>query len=209
MLVSSEVTNVLRSRLLIPTSRERPSQRAFELTLIVDFEQGVHAKRLRGLFEIRRNSVIHRGENDQDGIGTPDARLNHLINVKHEILAQYWQPGRSCVLAPGGPAVPRNEGASVSTDRPAAPPASISRATAAGSKSCPDQSFRGACLLELGDERRNGRHLCWRSIARDKSSVERRLIWLRASKYACERMRFAAAISSRLYSSILRKMSLM
>src|ERR1700738_2149931 len=64
------------------------AQRAFKLMLVVDFEEHVHAQSFGALLEILRQLVVHRGKDNKDAIGTPRARLDNLINVIHEVLAQ-------------------------------------------------------------------------------------------------------------------------
>src|SRR5215831_15657712 len=64
---------------------------------VVDFQQDVHAERLRGLFEVLCRAVVDRRHNDQDAISLPRPRFGHLINVVHEILAQDRKLGRSAI----------------------------------------------------------------------------------------------------------------
>ena len=50
--VASVVSKVLRSRLLMPISRERELQRALELGLVMHLDQHVHAERERRVLEL-------------------------------------------------------------------------------------------------------------------------------------------------------------
>ena len=59
-LTASEVLNILRSRLLMPISRERSLQRAVELGLVVHLDQHVHAERERGVLELAGAGVVDR-----------------------------------------------------------------------------------------------------------------------------------------------------
>ena len=75
----------------MPIEPRAPAQRALELPLVVDLEQHVHAERDRGVLEVLRQAVVDRRHDDQDAVGAPGARLDHLIGVVHEILAQHRQ----------------------------------------------------------------------------------------------------------------------
>ena len=121
--IASVVSKVLRSRLLMPISRDFKLQRALEFGLVMHLDQHVHAERERRVFERSRPSRRRRRHDDQDAVGAPGARLDHLIGLEHEILAQRGQRGRG---ARGGEEFRRalEDGASVSTERQAAPPAS-------------------------------------------------------------------------------------
>ena len=78
----------------MPMRREREAQRALKLGLVVDLEQHVHAERERRAFEIARRRVVDRRHDDEDAVGAPGARLDHLIGLVHEILAQHRQRRR-------------------------------------------------------------------------------------------------------------------
>ncbi len=107
----------------MPTRRQSSCEGAVELGIVMHLGNGVHAPVLRGLREVAGDRVIHLGEDDEDAIGAPGARLGNLIGVEHEVLAQGGQRGRG---ARSGQifGAPWNEGPSVSTERHAAPPAS-------------------------------------------------------------------------------------
>src|SRR5438874_2844180 len=70
-----------------------PPQRALKFALIVDFEQHVHAVVEGRVLEVGRDLVVDRRHDDQDAVGAPRARLDHLVDVIHEILAQHRQAG--------------------------------------------------------------------------------------------------------------------
>ncbi len=44
-----------------------------------------------GRFEFARHGVVDAGHDDQDGVGAPGARFEHLIGIEQEILAQRGQ----------------------------------------------------------------------------------------------------------------------
>src|SRR5580698_1577819 len=67
------------------------AQRALELLFVMHFDERVHAERGCGRFQLGRASIVDRGHDDQDAIGTISARFGHLIGVVHEILAQHRQ----------------------------------------------------------------------------------------------------------------------
>src|SRR6266436_1532676 len=127
------------------------AQRAFELVFVVDLQQDVHAERLRGVLEILCHAVIDRRHDDQDTISLPRPRLGYLINVVHEILAQDRKFGRSA----GGDGVfgPALERGRIGEHREASctPPLVGARQCSCIEISA-DQAFRGARLLDLGDQ---------------------------------------------------------
>src|SRR6516225_437854 len=127
------------------------AQRAFELVFVVDLQQDVHAERLRGALEILCRAVIERRHDDQDAISPPRPRLSYLIDVVHEILAQDRKLGRG---ASGdevfGLALERGR---IGEYREASrtPPLVGARQCSCVEISA-DQAFRGARLLDLGDQ---------------------------------------------------------
>ncbi len=74
--------------------RRAKFQGAIEFAAVMDFDQHVHAVRDRGVLDIAGGAVVERGHDDQDAVGAMGARLDHLIGVEHEILAQHRQCGR-------------------------------------------------------------------------------------------------------------------
>ncbi len=122
--VASVVSKVLRSRLLMPMSGEARRSARSKLRLVVDLDEHVHAERKRHLFERLRLVVGDRRHDDQDGVGAEGARLEHLVGVEQEVLAERREPARPRAPPSGIPSAPWKEGASVSTERQAAPPAS-------------------------------------------------------------------------------------
>ena len=89
----------------------------------MNFKKRVHTQIKGRIFERLRGRIVDRRHDDQDAVGAPRARLGDLIGLVHEILAQHGQPvaARAAVRCSG---LPWNEGASVSTERHVAPPAS-------------------------------------------------------------------------------------
>ena len=73
-------------------------QRALEFGLVVDLDQHVEAEVVRGLVERARRLVVDRRHDDEDAVGAPGARLQHLIGIEEEILAQDRQRRRRARL---------------------------------------------------------------------------------------------------------------
>ena len=63
-------------------------QRALEFALVMDLDQHVEPEVMRGLVERARGIVVDGGHDDEDAVGAPGARLQHLIGIEQEILAQ-------------------------------------------------------------------------------------------------------------------------
>ena len=93
-LTASDVSKVRRSRLLMPTRRERSRKRAIEFGFVVNLQQHIHAEIEGGVLDILGGGIIERGHDDQNAIGAPGARFRDLIDVEHEILAQGGKGGR-------------------------------------------------------------------------------------------------------------------
>ena len=92
---SSEVSNVRRSRLLTPISRPSSVSARFSSRLVVGLDQHVEAEVMGGLVERPGGFVVDRRHDDEDAVGAPGARLQHLIGIEQEILAQdrqRWSP---------------------------------------------------------------------------------------------------------------------
>ena len=119
---ASVVSKVLRSRLLMPSSGEaRRSARSSSASSCTS-TQHVHAELDRRVLQRSRLVVGDGGHDDEDAVGAPGARLVDLVGLEHEILAQRRQRhGRARRVRNSG--APWKEGASVSTERQAAPPA--------------------------------------------------------------------------------------
>src|SRR3954451_6296107 len=101
--------------------------------------------------------------------------------------------------------LPWKEGASVKTERHVAPPASYASASAGGSKSARINPFDGLAFL-ISAINANAPPVIRRSIAARKPRGAGAALAC-CSSIAAGRARFAAAISSRLYASILVRMS--
>ena len=71
--------------------RRRQSQRAIELGRVVDFGQYRHPEFACEGLERGEARVVERGDDQQNAIGTEGPRLDDLVFVKHEILAQHRQ----------------------------------------------------------------------------------------------------------------------
>ena len=137
----------LRSRLLMPMSGSRAQWRGPVLPCRAPRRWRPCARPWRRR-RACRPSRRRRRHDDEDAVGAPGAGLDHLVAVEHEVLAQHGQSAaaRAATRCSGAP---WNEGPSVSTERHAAPPAAYCSARNRGSKSCADQAFRRARLLDL------------------------------------------------------------
>ena len=69
-------------------------QRPLELRLVMHLEEHVHAERQRHLFERLCLGVRHRRHDDEDAVGAPGARLEHLVGLEHEIFSERRKGGR-------------------------------------------------------------------------------------------------------------------
>jgi hypothetical protein len=128
---------------------------ALELRAIVHLDEHVHAERMGGVDESRRFPVRDARHDDEDAIRTPGPRLEHLIGIEEEVLAQGRQAGGLPRLAQiVRPALERGL---VREDRQAGGTAlSVRPRQARHVEVGPDEAFRRARLLDLGDERRTG-----------------------------------------------------
>ena len=88
---ASVVSNVLRSRLLMPISRDFSfSARSSSASSCTSTSTSMPNDERR-VFELARGRVVERRHDDQDAVGAPGARFRHLIGLEHEILAQRRQ----------------------------------------------------------------------------------------------------------------------
>ena len=94
---SSEVSKVRRSRLLTPISRPSSASARSSSVFVVDLDQHVEAEVVRGLVERARAVVVDRGHDDEDAIGAPGARLQHLIGIERKSLRRIgrWVAARA------------------------------------------------------------------------------------------------------------------
>ena len=67
---------------------------AVELRRIMHFGEHVHAEIMRGSCKLTRRGVVNRRHDDQDAVGAQRPRLEHLIGIDHEVLAQRRQARR-------------------------------------------------------------------------------------------------------------------
>ena len=143
-----------------------------------------------------RRRVVERRHDDEDAIGAGRARLRHLVGVVHEILAQHRQrAGR----ARRAQVIERAlEGGRVGQHRKAGRAAlRVGRRQGRRIEIVADQPLRGACLLDLGDQR---------IVAGGEPALDRLQEAARRARGLCfgfeggraDAARFAAAISSRL-----------
>ena len=128
-------------------------QRALEFGAVVDLDQHVHAEPVGGVDQRARLRVGDARHDDEDAIGAPGARLEHLVGLEQEVLAQGRQAGRLARLRQiFGPALERRR---VGEDREAGGAAlRIGAGQRRRVEIGADQALRRARLLDLGDERR-------------------------------------------------------
>src|SRR5271166_5196687 len=60
----------------------------------MDLDQHIHADGECGSLELGGGRVVDGRHDDQNTVGTPRSRLNHLVGIKQEVLAQCRQGGR-------------------------------------------------------------------------------------------------------------------
>ena len=85
-----------RFRLLIADQPPFKRQRALEFGLVMGLDQDVEAEVMRGLVERLGDFVVDGGHDDEDAVGAPGARLQHLIGVEQEVLAQDRRASSPC-----------------------------------------------------------------------------------------------------------------
>ena len=83
---------------IYPNQLGAKAERPRHLRSIVHLDQDIHAEIEGEGFQLRRFRVLERGHDQQDAIGADRARLEHLVGVEHEILAQCRQPDRAARL---------------------------------------------------------------------------------------------------------------
>src|SRR5262245_10254425 len=127
------------------------AQSTLELSLVVYFQQDIHAERGGAGFQVPRHLVVDRGHDNQDAVRGPGPRLRDLIRVVHEVLAQNGQIGRGTSgdevvrLALERRAVGQHRQAGGAAPRVGAPQRRRIKIRA-------DQPSRWACFLDLGDQ---------------------------------------------------------
>ena len=75
----------------MPISGVSSKSARLKLGLVMHLGEDVHAERLRGGGQLVRGRIIDRSHDDEDAVGAPGARLEHLIAIEHEVLAQHGQ----------------------------------------------------------------------------------------------------------------------
>ena len=73
-------------------------KRPRKLRFIVDLDKNVHAEANRNIFEFGGAAIVDRSHDDENAISAGGSRLQHLINVKHEVLAQHRERTRGAGL---------------------------------------------------------------------------------------------------------------
>ena len=90
-LTASEVLNTLRSRLLMPISRDFSfSARSSSASSCTSTSTSMPNANAASSMSLRRG-VVERRHDDQDAVGAHRARFRDLIGLEHEILAQRRQ----------------------------------------------------------------------------------------------------------------------
>src|SRR5574337_374973 len=127
--------------------RERPLTLAF----VVGLDQDVEPEIVRGLVEGLGRLVVDRRHDDEDAVRAPGARLEHLIGIEHEILAQDGKRGR---LTRFDQVLWRTlKGGEVGQNRDAGGAARlVGLGERRGVEVVANQAFGRARLLNLGDE---------------------------------------------------------
>ena len=78
------------------------AERPIQFRLVVDLDEDIHAELLRRVHKFHRPAVVHRRHDEQNTVGAEDPRLDDLVGIQHEILAQDRQddrrPGRHQVF---------------------------------------------------------------------------------------------------------------
>jgi len=68
--------------------RRRQFQGPVKLRLVVNFDEDIEVPVLRHSFELMGEAIVDHRHDQQNAIGAPDPGFQHLIGVKHEILAE-------------------------------------------------------------------------------------------------------------------------
>ena len=172
-------------------------QGAGELMFVVDFDQHIHLEIMRRLVECARRVVLDGSHDDEDRVGAPGARLEHLIGIIHEVLAQNGQMHRA---ARGDEMLwPALERRRVGQNREACGMAlRIGDRQRRRIEIGADQAFRRAGLLDFARSARTGRLRARPAIGLDEAA--RRILVARSgASSACSGMRtLASEISVRL-----------
>ena len=92
---------------VVDAEQRRPqAQRAVEFAAVVHFHQHRQAERQRGGLQVRQLRIVEAGGDQQDAVGPQRTRLDDLVFVDHEILAQHRQrAGGTRLLQVGGRAL--------------------------------------------------------------------------------------------------------
>ncbi len=194
---ASEVSKVRRLRLLMPMSRVPSGSARSSSRGVVHLDEHVHAERLRAsATRARASSSVTLAMMTRMQSAPHGARLEHLVGLEEEILAQHRQAGG---LAGGGEILgPALERRLVGQHREAGRAAlGIGAGERRRIEIGADEALRRARLLDLGDQRR----AIGREMALDRGGKAARRWAPRAPARSISRgaiRAFAAAISSRL-----------
>ena len=179
-MTARSVTKVLRSRLLMPISLvSRASARVNSASSCTSASTSM-PRSCAAARKLARRSVVDGSHDDEDAVCAPRPRLEHLVGVEHEVLAQRRQARRlACSGQEFGPPLKRGR---------------VGQHGKTGGAACligagerrrieigADQSLRRARLLDLGDKRKFGRERAARRWRRRRAAPARQLRLWRAA----------------------------
>ena len=121
--VSSVVTNVRRSRLLMPTSVAPAASAHSSSRCVVHLDQRVEPELARRRQQLAAQRRVAGGDDQQHRVGAPGARLVDLVRVDEEVLAQAAAAPTAARTAARCSRRPGRSARSVSTESAAAPAA--------------------------------------------------------------------------------------
>ena len=127
-------------------------QRPLEFVVIVDLDDCIHAKVFGASGKVPRDLITNLRHDDQDAVSAPQPCFSDLIGIEHEILAQSGKAGSSAGICQKFRSA--LEGWRIGQDRQASGPTLfICLGQGRRIEVFPDQPFRRACLLDLGNQR--------------------------------------------------------
>ena len=117
---SRSTVKSVRSRLLMPITSASSSSATSSSSRVVDLHEHVEVERERVAVQPLQLARLQRGDDQQDRVGARDRRLEQLVRVDDEVLAQDRQLA-AARAARRSSSEPPKCGRSVSTDSAAAP----------------------------------------------------------------------------------------
>ena len=116
--------SVRRFRLLTPIETRTAVDGARQLVLVVHLDEGREPQLPRALLQAHEIGLLQRRDDQQDGVRAVRTRLEQLVLVDDEVLAQERQAPRRARTAARCSSAPSKNVGSVSTEMAAAPPCS-------------------------------------------------------------------------------------